>query len=84
MKPQGIIKTLINEIDPNDELDVTCNVGLAIVVGNKYHKLTLGDLRQCVTEQGDTPDCENPAVLEGVGYTVKYVGADTLRLTRSR
>ena len=51
MKSSEIIKTLINEIDPNGEVGDNCNVGLAIVVSDKQYKLTLGDLRRSIEKK---------------------------------
>jgi len=48
LEPGELIKTLIKEIDPKGEIGHNCNVALCIVVGDKYHKLTLGDLQQSV------------------------------------
>lgn len=56
MDPIDAIKILINEIDPKNEIDNDTNISLAIVVNDKHHKLTLGDLRQCISEHPNESD----------------------------
>jgi len=56
MEPIKIIKTLIDEIDPMGNLSNESNIGLAIVINDTYHKLTLGDLRKSVIQQAVEAD----------------------------